>query len=103
MENLKHFDPRDIDESLTRVVTHGGHFYLMFPYISALAAMPHFDSLSVTIAARAATLEDFAKLTALVKRSDQGGEWFISFSTPWLVKAEQVQDLRSRGSVRKRQ
>jgi hypothetical protein len=84
-------------------VTHGGRFHLMFPYISALQAVPHFESLSVAIAARAATLEDFAKLTALVKESAKGGEWFISFSTPWLVRAEEVLDLRSRGSVRKRQ
>jgi hypothetical protein len=102
MENLKQFDPQDIDESLTRVVAHGGVFYLMFPYISALKAAPHFDSLSVTIAARAATVEDFSKLSDLVKNSGKGGEWFISFSTPWLVRAEEVQDLRSRGSVRKR-
>ncbi len=103
MENLKQFDPQDIDESLTRVVTHGGHFYLMFPYIGALGAVPQFSSLSIAIAARAATAEDFSKLTALVTKSGNGGEWFISFSTPWLVRAEDVQDLRSRGSVRKRQ
>jgi hypothetical protein len=103
MENLKQFDPQDIDESLARVVTHGGLFYLMFPYISALEGAPHFDSVSVTIAARAATVEDFSKLCDLVKKSGKGAQWFISFSTPWLVRAEEVQDLRSRGSVRQRQ
>jgi hypothetical protein len=103
MENLKPFDPHEIDETLTRVVAHGGRIYLMFLYIYGIDAAPRFDSLSITIAGPAATVEEFSKLTALVKSSGNGGEWFISFSTPWLVRAEQVKDLRSRGSVRKRQ
>lgn len=103
MDNLKPFDVRDIDETLTRVVNHGGNTYLMFPYISAIDAVPHFDSVSIVIAAPAATLEDFSKLSALVKKSATKGEWFISFSTPWLVRAEEVQNLRARGSLRRRQ
>ena len=103
MENLKPFDPREIDETLTRVVAHAGHIYLMFPYINGIETAPRFDSLSITIAGPAATVDEFSKLTALVGNSGNGGEWFISFSTPWLVRAEQVQNLRSRGSVRKRQ
>ncbi len=103
MDNLKPFDVRDIDETLTRVVNHGGNTYLMFPYISAIDAVPHFDSVSIVIAAPAATVEDFSKLSALAKKSATKGEWFISFSTPWLVRAEDVQNLRTRGSLRKRQ
>ena len=36
MENRKPFNPMDIDESLTRLIAHGGHTYLMFPYINAI-------------------------------------------------------------------
>jgi uncharacterized protein YegL len=102
MENLKPFDPQDIDESLTRIVTHGGHVYLMFPYVSGIDAVPRFESLSITIAGPTATAEDLSKLTDLVKNTGSDGAWFISFSTPWRVRAEDVQNLRSRGSVRKR-
>ena len=102
METLKPFDPREIDESLTRIVSHGGRLYLMFPYISGIEPVPHFDSLSITIAGPAATVDDFVKLPALVNNSARNGEWFISFSTPWLVRAEEVQNLSARGSVRKR-
>jgi hypothetical protein len=103
MENLKPFDPQDIDESLTRIVTHGGHVYLMFPFISGIDAVPRFESLSITIAGPTATAEDLYKLTEAVKNAGIDGAWFISFSTPWRVRAEDVQNLRSRGSVRKRQ
>jgi hypothetical protein len=102
MDNLKPFDPTDIDETLTRVVRHGGHIHLLFPYINGIGAVPHFESLSITIAAPVATVEDFSRLTTLVAKSRNGGEWVISFSTPWLVRAEEVQDLRTRGSLRKR-
>jgi hypothetical protein len=103
MDNLKPLDLRDIDETLTRVVTHGGNTYLMFPYISAIDPVPHFDSVGIVIAASAATVEDFTKLSELVKKSGSGGEWLISFSTPWLLRTEEVQNLRTRGSLRKRQ
>jgi hypothetical protein len=102
METLKPFDPQDIDESLTRIVTHGGHVYLLFPYVSGIDAVPRFESLSITIAGPTATVEDFSRLTDLVKNAGDDGAWFISFSTPWRVRAEDVQNLRSRGSVRKR-
>ncbi len=103
MENLKPFDPEEIDETLTRIVTHGGHVYLMFPYISGMNAVPRYESLSITIAGPQATVKDFAKLTAVAKNSLNDGAWFISFSTPWLIRNEEIQNLRSRGSVRKRQ
>jgi hypothetical protein len=103
MESLKPFDPQEIDETLTRVVTHGGYVHLIFPYISGMDVVPRYESLSIIIEGAAATVEDFDKLTTLVKNSRNDGAWFISFSTPWLIRAEQVQNLRSRGSVRKRQ
>jgi hypothetical protein len=102
MDNLKPFDPEDIDETLTRIVRHGGHIYLLFPYINGLDPVPHFESLSITIPGPMATVEDLAKLTALAHNSRKGGDWVISFSTPWLVRAEELQDLRTRGSLRKR-
>jgi hypothetical protein len=104
LDNLKPFDVRDIDESLSRVVNHGGSTYLMFPYINALEAAPQFHSISVTIKGASATVEDFARLTAMLKKAAvNNAEWFISFSTPWLIPASEVQNLRTRGSLRKRQ
>jgi hypothetical protein len=102
MDNLKPFDPADIDETLTRVIRHGGHIHLLFPYINGVDAVPHFASLSITIAGPSATVQDFSQLTTLVDKSRNGGEWVISFSTPWLVRPEEVKDLRTRGSLRKR-
>jgi len=104
MDNLKPFDVVDIDESLTRVVAHGGSTYLMFPFVSALEAIPQFHSISVTIKGTAATLEDFSGLSALAKKAAvNNAAWFISFSTPWLIPASEVLNLRTRGSLRKRQ
>src|ERR1700735_1725402 len=102
MDNLKPFDPADIDETLKRVVRHGRDVHLLFPYINGIDAVPRFASLSITIAGPSATVQDFSKLTALVDKSRDGGEWVISFSTPWLGRAEEVHDLRTRGSLRKR-
>jgi len=77
---------------------------LMFPYISGLEAAPQFRSISVTIKGSAATVEDFARLTALLEKAAvNDAEWFISFSTPWLIPASELQNLRTRGSLRKRQ
>jgi hypothetical protein len=104
MDNLKPFDVGDIDESLTRVVAHRGSTYLMFPFVSALEATPQFHSISLTIKGTAATLEDFSGLSALAKKSAvDNAAWFISFSTPWLIPASEVANLRTRGSLRKRQ
>ncbi len=104
MDSLKPFDVRQVDESLSRIITYGGVTYLMFPYINALGATPQFHSISVTIKGAAATVEDFSKLSALLQRAAvNNAEWFISFSTPWLISASEVQNLRTRGSLRKRQ
>jgi hypothetical protein len=104
MDNLKPFDVREIDETLTRIIDHGGSTYLMFPYVSALEAMPQFHSVSVTIKGKAATVEDLSRLSELAKKSAvDNAAWFISFSTPWLIPASEVQNLRARGSLRKRE
>jgi hypothetical protein len=85
--NLKPFDPDDVDETLTRVVVHGGNSYLLFPYIDALRIAPKFDSIHCTIAGPAATIQDFASLAGLIKAGRSHGEWFISYNTPWLITA----------------
>ncbi len=104
MDNLKPFDVREIDESLSRIVNHAGSTYLMFPYVNGLGAIPQFHSISVTIKGAAATVEDFSRLSALAQKTAiNNAEWFISFSTPWLISASEVQNLRTRGSLRKRQ
>jgi hypothetical protein len=83
--NLKPFDPNDVDETLTRVVAHGGATYLLFPYINAIGKAPKFDSINCAIDGPAATIADFAALSGLIKQSPSQGEWFISFNTPWLM------------------
>ncbi len=104
MDNLKPFDIREIDESLSRVVNYAGSTYLLFPYVNGLGAIPQFHSISVTIKGAAATVEDFSRLIPLLQKAAvNNAEWFISFSTPWLISAAEVQNLRNRGSLRKRQ
>ena len=44
MGNFKPFDPAEIDETLTRVLTHGGATHLLFPYLSAIGPVPKFSS-----------------------------------------------------------
>jgi hypothetical protein len=99
MENLKSFDPADIDETLTRVVSHGRATYLMFPYINATDSVPRFDSISRVIAGSAATVEDFSALSALVRQAAKRAEWFLSFNTPWLVAPTEAQSIRQRAPV----
>jgi hypothetical protein len=83
--DLKPFDPADIDETLTRVVTHAGKTHLLFPYINGTAAEPKYQSIGMVIAASAATVRDFHELTLLAKRVGEGAAWCIVFNTPWLV------------------
>ena len=99
MENLKPFDPADIDETLTRVVSRGGHTYLLFPYIEAIGAAPKFNSVGRVIAGPAATIADFTALSALVKQAAKQAKWFISFNTPWLVGSSQAQEIAQRPSI----
>jgi hypothetical protein len=96
--NLKPFDPNDIDETLTRVVTHGGATYLLFPYINAIGNAPKFNSINFVIDGPAATIADFAALSALIVQSREQGEWFISFNTPWLMTASEREYIRQRVS-----
>jgi hypothetical protein len=86
MNNSKPFDPADIDETLTRVVTHGGRTHLLFPFINGLAAEPKYNSLGMMIAGYAASVQDFHALTLMVRKAGEGGMWRILFNTPWLVR-----------------
>lgn len=101
MENRKPFDPMDIDESLTRVITHGGHTYLMFPYINAIGMTPKFNSIGFVVNGPTATKEDYAALSALAKQAADRAEWFISFNTPWLITPSEAEDIRQRRMVPK--
>jgi hypothetical protein len=95
--DLKPFDPADIDETLTRVVTHAAKTHLLFPYVNGLATEPKYNSLGIAIAGPAATVRDFHELTLMAKRAGEGAVWRIVFNTPWLVKPED-----GGGSERKR-
>ncbi len=104
MENRKPFNPMDIDESLTRLITHGGHTYLMFPYINAIGMTPKFNSIGFVIKGPAATIDDFTALSTLAKEAADRAEWFISFNTPWLITPAEAETIRQRrvGSKPKR-
>ena len=99
MEDLKPFDPADIDETLTRVVSRGGHTYLLFPYIEAIGAVPKFNSIGRVIAGSAATIEDFSALSAQIKQAAKQAQWFISFNTPWLVGLPKAHEIAQRPAV----
>jgi hypothetical protein len=101
MENRKPFNPMDIDESLTRLIAHGGHSYLMLPYINAIGMTPKFNSISVVIHGPTATIEDYASLSAQAKRAAESAEWFISFNTPWLITPAEAETIRQRRSAPK--
>jgi hypothetical protein len=88
VKDLKPFDPADIDETLTRVVTHAGKMHLLFPYVNGIAAEPRYNSLGMVIAGSAATVRDFHELTLMARRAGEGAVWRIVFNTPWLVKPE---------------
>ena len=86
MSDSKPFDPADIDETLTRVVTYAGKTHLLFPYINGIAAEPKYNSIGMVIAGSAATIQDFHALTLMAKRAGAGAVWRIVFNTPWLVR-----------------
>ena len=96
MENRKPFNPVDIDETLTRLINHGGHTYLMFPYINATGMTPKFNSIGFVISGPTATVEDYASLSAQAKQAAERAEWFISFNTPWLITSAEAETIRQR-------
>jgi hypothetical protein len=96
MENRKPFNPTDIDESLIRLISHGGHLYLLFPYINATGMSPKFNSIGFVIHGPTATVEDYAALAAQAKQAAEHAEWFISFNTPWLITPAEAETIRQR-------
>lgn len=96
MNNLKPFDPQDIDETLTRVVTYGNDCHLLFPYINALGDAPKFDSVGQVIRGPSASVQDFTALSERIRQAGKAAVWFISFNTPWLVKQADADALRER-------
>jgi hypothetical protein len=86
MNDSKPFDPADIDETLTRVVTHGGRIHLLFPFINGIAAEPKYNSIGMMIAGYAASVQDFHALTAMAGKAGEGAVWRILYNTPWLVR-----------------
>jgi len=85
LNDLKPFHPADIDETLTRVVVHGGKTHLLFPYVDGVGAEPKYQSVGMVIAGAAATIQDFQELTMRVKKAGEAAVWRIVFNTPWLV------------------
>jgi hypothetical protein len=98
MDNLKPFDPTEIDETLTKVVTHEGKNYLLFPFVNALNAEPRFNSVNYAIGGSAASVADFEALAALVRKAGNQGEWCISFNTPWLLTREAAAPITLRSA-----
>lgn len=88
--DLKPFDPADIDETLTRVVVHGGKTHLLFPFIHGVGTAPKYNSIGMMIAGSAATVEDLQAMTLLVKRAGEGFLWRIVFNTPWLISRQEA-------------
>jgi hypothetical protein len=86
MNDLKPFDPGDIDETLTRVVIHAGKTHLLFPFIDGKGAEPGYKSIGLVIAGDAATVQDFQELTVKIKKAGEGANWRIVFNTPWLIR-----------------
>lgn len=86
MSDSKGFDPADIDETLTRVVAHGGKTHLLFPYVNGITSEPKYSSIGMVITGSAATVQDFQVLTSMVRRAGEGAVWRIVFNTPWLVR-----------------
>jgi len=85
LNDMKPFNPADIDETLTRVVVHGAKTHLLFPYVDGLGAEPRYHSIGMVIAGSSATIQDFQELTLRVQKAGGGAAWRIVFNTPWLV------------------
>jgi hypothetical protein len=86
IDAMKPFDPSEVDETLTRVVSHNGKTYLLFPFLNATKNEPEYRSIGIVIAGTAATVQDFHNLTALLIKAGQGLLWRIVFNTPWLIR-----------------
>lgn len=86
LNDLKPFDPADVDETLTRVVPHGGKIHLLFPFVNGTGADPKYNSIGIVIAGPAATVQDFQELTLKIKKAGEGAAWRIVFNTPWLIR-----------------
>jgi len=86
MNDSKPFDPADIDETLTRVVAHGGKTHLLFPYLDGITSEPKYGSIGIVIAGSAATVQDFHLLTTMARKAGEGASWRIVFNTPWLIR-----------------
>jgi hypothetical protein len=104
MDNLKPFDPEDIDESLLRLVRYGGVRYALFPYVDATGAAPEFRSVRRRIDGEQLTRLDPAEIAVAVKQHGATAEWFIQFNTPWLIRVTHLTEIRerSRTGVRER-
>jgi hypothetical protein len=96
MNDSKPFDPADIDETLTRVVTHGGRIHLLFPFINGISAEPKYNSIGMMIAGYAASVQDFHALTLMARKAGEGAVWRILFNTPWLVRPSEEGDSSER-------
>lgn len=98
MHNLKPFDPDELDETLTRVLTYGRATYLLFPYVNATAAAPEFNSFRCVIQGPTATIDDLAALSLLLREAGEQAAWFISFNTPWLLTRAESENIRRQRS-----
>jgi len=104
MNNLKAFDPDDIDESLLRQVAYGGKYYALFPYVDATGPAPEFKSVRREIMRDAISVDEINDLSQMIKRRGENAAWLISFSTPWLLKRTDADEMRqrARGTTRPR-
>ncbi len=97
MNDMKTFDPADVDETLTRVIVHDGKIHLLFPFVNGTDAEPKYNSIGMVIAGPVATVQDFQELTLQIKRAGEGAAWRIVFNTPWLIRPSEA-----RGAERER-
>jgi hypothetical protein len=102
VENLKPFDPRDLDESLVRLVSFGEKRYALFPFVDATGTQPEFRSVCLMIQNSNITAGELADLAAHAKRRGENAAWFIQFSTPWLVAKADADGATQRSRAEKR-
>ncbi len=102
MDNLKPFDPDDIEESLLRLVAYDGRHYALFPYIDVTGSAPEYKSVRHPIARESISAAELGALSAQVKQLGKDAEWHISFSTPWRIKPSDGEAIRQRSHNRAR-